>query len=53
LKIDKVNGNCKPVKSGSKASRDEEGKIDCCITILEALGAFLNDPVSESFFEAV
>lgn len=48
LKVDKVNNNCKPIKSG-----DENGKIDACIGILEALGIFLCDPTYQPTFEAI
>lgn len=53
LKIDKVNNNVKPIKSGQQKSGVEPGKIDAVITILESLGTMLSDPAMVPFFEVV
>lgn len=51
LKIDKVNNNAKPIKSGAQKSGNQPGKIDAVITILESLGIYLNDPHLNPSFE--
>lgn len=53
LKIDKVNNNAKPIKSGVQKSGNQPGKIDAVITILESLGIMLNDPNMSPYFEVL
>lgn len=53
LKIDKVNNNVKPIKSGRQKSGVDPGKIDAVITILESLGIYLNDPTANPYFEVL
>ena len=53
LKIDKVNNNAKPIKSGVQKSGNQPGKIDAVITILESLGIMLADPNMSPYFEVL
>jgi phage terminase large subunit-like protein len=45
------NDNVKPIKSGKHKDGLNPAKIDCVISMLEALGIYLNDPACNPSFE--
>lgn len=47
------NDNVKPIKSGKHKDGLNPAKIDCVISMLEALGIYLNDPTANPYFEVL
>lgn len=47
------NDNVKPIKSGKHKDGLNPSKIDCVISMLEALGIYLNDPTLNPSFEVI